>query len=249
MKKFLKILFVVVSLAFFSYVIDHVMDEKYAEMEQENVAVVDKEQEVIPMCYMYNELTDRGLYDRAWVRLNIQGESVTGEFRNLPAEKDSKVGEFSGTVSVFDPAISGRVASVVWNSMAEGMQVTEELKIIFGEGSAVAFFGEMEDRGDGVYVYKDKENLFPSQTMSQIDCDSLKEMLSFESAIRENIGFVATNDEVLGGTWYVVSVSVNTFSDEAIVVYEDGHIQSKAKILYSYNKDTDEVEISSFTVL
>ena len=69
-----------------------------------------------------------------------------------------------------NPQTSSRMAELVWNSSAEGMNVTEELNIEFGEGSAVALFGEMIDRGDGVYVYKDKKKLSPGVQLSQFDC-------------------------------------------------------------------------------
>lgn len=129
--------------------------------------------ETIGMCYHYSKLANAGLYDRALLRMEISGDKVTGEYRNLPAEKDSKVGTFSGTVGVMDPKISARTADVWWISMAEGMTVTEQLKIQFGEGSAVALFGAMKDRGDGTYVYADTTKLTPGFQMSQIDCESI----------------------------------------------------------------------------
>jgi hypothetical protein len=98
---------------------------------------------------------------------------VTGEYKNLPAEKDSKVGTFAGTVGPMDPKISARTADVWWNSMAEGMTVTEQLKIVFGEGNAAAQFGEMVDRGGGVYVYKNTKQLNSGFQMSQVDCTTL----------------------------------------------------------------------------
>ena len=125
------------------------------------------------MCYQYYKDTSRGFADRAWLKMNILGDKITGEYQNLPAEKDSKVGKFSGTVGKMDPKISGRIADVLWDSEGEGMNVTEQLKIEFGEGSAVALFGEMIDRGDGVYVYKDATKLTPGFQMSQTDCESL----------------------------------------------------------------------------
>ncbi len=113
----------------------------------------DTKPESIDICYQYSKNTTGGFADRAWlkIKISILDDKVTGEYQNLPAEKDSKVGKFSGTVGKMDPKISGRIADVWWDSLAEGMRVTEQLKIEFGEGSAVALFGEMTDRGDGIY--------------------------------------------------------------------------------------------------
>lgn len=120
--------------------------------------------EAIHMCYRY---TDK---DRAFLKLNIVGSTVTGEYQNLPAEKDSKTGSFTGIVGPMNPKISGRTADVWWDAQGEGMTNTEQLQIVFGEGSAVALFGEMVDRGDGTYVYKDVTKLTPGFQMSQTDC-------------------------------------------------------------------------------
>ena len=71
-----------------------------------------------------------------------------------------------------------RTANVMWNSSAEGMNVTEELRIVFGEGNATVGFGEMVDRGDGVYVYKDPENLFYIDSMTDVACSDLDEKIT-----------------------------------------------------------------------
>lgn len=80
---------------------------------------------------------------------------VSGELKFLPAEKDSKVGKFEGTVSAVDKVMMARKVNAIWDTFAEGMNAKEQLKFIFGEGTASIGFGEMVDRGDGVYVYKD----------------------------------------------------------------------------------------------
>ncbi len=208
-----------------------------------NVAVVPVEKESIPMCYQYSEITQSGFTNRAWLKLDILGDKVTGEYQNLPAEKDSKVGKFSGVVGPMDPKNSGRTADVWWDSMAEGMKVTEQLKIEFGEGSAVALFGEMVDRGDGTYLYKDVTKLTPSFQMSQTDCEVLNDKIIVEKYIRDNIKNVAPEKSVLGGLWYVISVNVNPAMKNGTVTYEDGHIQKKAS--YNYVRNEGEVLISS----
>ncbi len=145
--------------------------------KKEPVAVTPEPQpaQAIEMCYQYVKKQPSGFSDKALLKMTLTGTGgtqVTGEYKNLPAEKDSKVGTFTGTVGPMDPAISARTADVWRNSMAEGMTVTEQLKIVFGEGSAVAQFGEMVDRGDGTYVYKDATKLTGGFQMSQTDCAS-----------------------------------------------------------------------------
>jgi hypothetical protein len=189
------------------------------------------------LCYYKGTKTTSGYYDISWLKLNTTGDKVTGEFDNLPAEKDSKVGDFEGTVGPLDQNIMARHASVWWNSFAEGMRVKEELAIQFGDGSATVGFGEMIDRGDGVYVYKDKTNLYWIPAINQIDCDTLDEKLFTEKYVRDNIKTIATNKPILGGSWYVTSVVINPIAHTGEIVYEDGHIQSKANIIYTYQNN------------
>lgn len=130
----------------------------------------------IAMCYRYEKKMASGYSDRAILKMNISGpggNTVTGEYNNLPAEKDSKVGTFTGTIGPMDPKISARTADVWWDVMAEGMRATEQLRIVFGEGSAAAQFGEMVDDISGNYIYKDVTQLTSGFQMSQVDCQSL----------------------------------------------------------------------------
>lgn len=206
---------------------------------------ITEESKTVDMCFSYAKKTASGFEDKAWLLMKIDGEKVTGEYRNLPAEKDSKVGTFVGTVGAFDPYISGRRAEVMWNSLAEGMNVTEELMIEFGEGSAVALFGEMVDRGDGVYVYKDKTKVTPGFLMSQVDCESMLERQAVEKYLREHISDLA-EPAVLGGTWYVLDTSIDTGNDAGDVTYEDGHIQKTNHFSYTFDTTTGKVEILNF---
>jgi hypothetical protein len=204
--------------------------------------------EPIEICYFRSDKTTSGFYDGAWLKLNIVGKNVTGEFQNLPAESDSKVGTFSGTTETLDQATMSITANVIWQSRAEGMEVPEELILKWGDGSATAGFGEMVDRGDGTYVYKDKTNLSYIKGMSQIDCVTLDEKLFAEKYVKDNIGTIATNKPVLGGTWYVVSAIATPITHNIDITYEDGHIQSKASVTYTYQKDSQSITITKFEI-
>lgn len=208
-----------------------------------------EEKAPIELCYYRGDKTSGGFYDVAWLKLNILGDKVTGEFNNLPAESDSKIGKFEGTVEPLVPEIIGRRATVWWDSLAEGMNVKEELAIEFDDGSATAGFGEMVDRGDGVYVYKDKTNLYYIKGMSQIDCVTLDEKLFTEKYVRDNIKTIATNKPVLGGSWYVISIVANPLAHNGEVVYEDGHIQSKANFIYTYSKNPQSITVTKWEVV
>lgn len=200
------------------------------------------------MCYYRSTPTDRGFFDVSWLKLNIFENKVSGEFHNLPAESDSKIGTFEGAVGPLDQSIMGRRALVWWDSFAEGMNTKEELMIVFGDGSATVGFGEMIDRGDGVYVYKNKNNLYYIEQMGQMDCEFLEEKLFVEKYVRDNITNMATNKAVLGGTWYVIKVIVTPTNHTGEVTYEDGHIQSEAEFIYTYQKDPQSITITKFEV-
>ena len=194
--------------------------------------------ETITLCF-YKETppNEIGLSDVAWLKMNLTGDKVTGEFRNLPAEKDSKVGTFEGVVGTVDKYAMARTADVWWDSMAEGMTVKEELRIVFGEGTAQAGFSEMVDRGDGVYVYKDKENIGYWQEMTDVSCDDLDDRVFVEKYIRANIKTLAPEQPTLGGTWYVTKVKVDYLKKTGTFSYEDGHMAESATFSYTRNKE------------
>jgi hypothetical protein len=198
----------------------------------------------VEMCYLYDKKMPSGFSDRALLKMSLSGKGgaqVTGEYKNLPAESDSKVGTFNGTAEPMDPTISARTADVWWNSMAEGMTVTEQLKIVFGEGSAVAQFGEMVEQSDGTYIYKDPAHLTNGFQMSQVDCEYLNDMTTVEDYLKKNIATIAPKKSALGGTWYVITTTVNPASHTGSVTYEDGHIQETSS--FSYTRTNNEVII------
>jgi hypothetical protein len=214
-----------------------------------NISIKTEQKKLIESCYYQSTKTDRGFYDFLWLKLNISGDEIRGEFHSLPAEKDSKVGTFEGTVGPLDQSIMARHADVWWNSVAEGMNVKEELSIIFGDGSASVATGEMIDRGDGVYIYKDKTKLTYIEGMGQIDCEYLDEKLFIEKYIRDNIKTIATNKPVLGGSWYVLSVNAVPSIHSGEATYEDGHIESKTNFTYTFDKKSQSVSITKWEII
>jgi len=63
----------------------------------------------------------------------------------------------------------------------------------------------------------------------------IPENMAVESYITTNIASIAPEQPVLGGKWYVTSVAVDTSSKTANIEYEDGHIQGKAKVIYTFD--------------
>lgn len=251
MKTTIKIIIIVLlGITVIGAVIMNIIAEKKTEIKIETplVNTVTEIKEPIKICYYRADKTNNNYYDKVWLKLNILDEKITGEFYNLPAESDSKIGKFEGTVGPVDKMSMSRKAMVWWDSLAEGMQVKEELLIEFGDGSATVGFGEMIDRGDGVYIYKDKTKLTYIKSMSQIDCEYLDEKLFIEEYIKNNIKSIATNKPVLGGEWYLISINVNPGTKTGEVMYEDGHIQSKANFTYTYENNPQNIKITKFEV-
>lgn len=61
---------------------------------------------------------------------------------------------------------------------------------------------------------------------------TIDEAASVEDYVRSNIAKLSPEPAVLGGTWYVVDLSIDTDGDTGVVTYEDGHIQSVADFTY-----------------
>ncbi len=120
-------------------------------------------------CYIWN--TEAG--DSATLRVTFSGDdgsATKGIFVYRPAEKDSKQGPFQGVVGPVDAKTGTRSASLWWNASGEGVTATEQLSLIF-EGSIVSVgFGEMKDRGDGVFVYAHPKDISYSLHLQQTDC-------------------------------------------------------------------------------
>ena len=99
----------------------------------------------------------------------------------------------------------------------------------------------------GFFYFKENKSdlsLFNINKETQIQV----EKVFVEKYIRDNIKDIATNNPVLGGSWYVVSVEVNSDLKSGEVVYEDGHIQSFASFEYVLDDITKNLIIKNFEV-
>ncbi len=223
-----------------------------ASIDPQIVEPIVSNKEPINYCYFReNKVASTGYYDKVWLKIQQNGVNLTGEFHDLPAESDSKVGDFSAKITPIanEKEDATKTNFVWWNSRAEGMETKEELIIKWQANDATVGYGEMVDRGDSVYVYKDKNNLTFIKAIPQIDCTKLDEKLSVEKYIKDNIKIIATNSAVLGGSWHVTTITINEESNIAEISYEDGHIVSYAKVSYVYKNNPDNISITKFELV
>lgn len=198
------------------------------------------------VCFYREEKTKKSTVDTSWLRVTIRGNQVSGELRNYPAETDSKVGLFAGDIATSDDSGVQKI-DAIWQTRAEGMETLEQLIIHLSAEKADVGFGEMVDRGDGTYVYKTPEAISYVQTIPTISCDDLSDKIAVATYVRGNIGDLSPVSPVLGGRWYVVSVTVNSTLKTGSVVYEDGHIQKTGT--FNYSRDSlQSVSISNFNI-
>lgn len=199
------------------------------------------------LCFYNATKIKSGLTDKSYLVMQIEGDRVTGEFHNIPAEKDRKEGIFEGTVGLIDDATKTQLVTVWWDSQSEGMANTEELVVEFGANGAAAGFGEMLSQGDDVYTYKDKSKIVYGNTMETIGCTTLGEILSVEKYINNNINTIATDKPTKDNTWQVTNITTDIKNHTATVAYTDGRIKNNAQVAYTFDTGSGTVTISSFT--
>lgn len=74
----------------------------------------------------------------------------------------------------------------------------------------------------------------PREVVSDVPVSRVSESDIVEVYVREHIAELAPQKAVLGGTWYVTSVSVNEAAGTGVVSYEDGHVAGSALFTYKY---------------
>src|SRR3989338_8473338 len=94
----------------------------------------------------------------------------------------------------------------------------------------------------GVFYFFNRKEAIAPAVMDQ----NLAERANVENYLRENISKLSPVEAVLGGTWYVVSATVDLEKNSGTVVYEDGHIQETKN--FSYTTD-EKGEVVSLTII
>lgn len=227
MKKYLYILFTVVFFVVMFFILQNGKQEEQVVVDDTPVVIKDG----IELCFAkFGPKQESGFYDKFTLRMKLSGAGgsiAEGELKLLPAEKDSAIGRFTGIAGQVDRSAMARTADLWWEREGEGQKNNEQLRIIFGEGTASIGFGEMSDRGDGVYVYKDLSKVDYSFNLSDVSCEDLTERENVEKYLWGNIKTLSPKAPVLGGSWYVVYADIDLAQNSGTVVYEDGHIQEK----------------------
>lgn len=169
MKTFKSVIILIIGLSLTVTILGATKTDKNSSSE-DNAKEENKEINLSPqidaeqLCYIWN--TEAG--DKAMLSIDIREDKAIGEFYWLPFEKDSKTGIFKGNLS--QASETSRIVSGFWETKAEGMTANEEIKIILEENIAKVGFGEMKDRGDGVYVYANPDDLSYEPNLQETDC-------------------------------------------------------------------------------
>jgi hypothetical protein len=86
------------------------------------------------------------------------------------------------------------------------------------------------------YFINNKETIAPVVIPPVVIDTNLTEKVSVENYLRENISKISPVKAVLGGTWYVVSDTVDLEKNSGTVEYEDGHISETKNFSYTTNE-------------
>jgi hypothetical protein len=118
-----------------------------------------------PATYCFRQLSSNaGLTDSLYIQLTINGDSVTGIWNWLPAEKDKMVGTLAGT-------IHNNEARTIYTYTAEG-QTSKEEKLLKIDGDTLRFkTGEMEQR-NGIWILRNAETTAYNESLPRVDCPS-----------------------------------------------------------------------------
>lgn len=187
-------------------------------------------------CFAYlGDKDNNNFYDKYTLRIYKEGDKATGELKFLPKYKDSKVGLFEGILdfTYLNDQIVLKEGSFVWDTFAEGLNAKEELHIYFNDNKAKIGLGEMVDKGDGSYIYKDKNLVnYNSLILPMTSCFDLNEIEGIEYALKNKNNYKFLSEPVLGGSWFLVNFNLDIINNKGIAVYEDGHIQETKEFVY-----------------
>jgi hypothetical protein len=96
--------------------------------------------------------------------------------------------------------------------------------------------------GSLIFIFNNKKvEIVPEPIEKPIEV--LEEKSIVEKYIRNNIKNIASEQPVLGGSWYVTTITIDPSSKTGEVIYEDGHIQGKANFNYSINGEEIKVNL------
>ena len=115
---------------------------------------------VYPFSPEYNK--DRVVNDSIVLEYEKRGDSIFGMLNFINYEKDKKYSTFKGTMKDGE-------AVVIANSMAEGMDFTEEVKFNANGSKATIITGALKQGDDGIWHYEEGTKT-SEQTLDKVDC-------------------------------------------------------------------------------
>lgn len=120
------------------------------------------ETKAITDTYCFRQLSSNGsVTDSLFIQLTVNGDSITGIWNWLPAEKDKMVGTLAGT-------IHNNEAKTIYTYTAEGQTAKEE-KLFKIDGDTLRIKnGELEER-NGVWMLKN-ETIPYNESVPRVDC-------------------------------------------------------------------------------
>lgn len=140
----------------------------------------------VTICFAHVQRNrERDSVDKTVLKLTVGGDKVAGVLNLVPAEKDAKIGSFSGTIDqpnligLIDSRIAGSFITSLWQASVEGVTTVEELFMRVsdpgnGKPTVAIGFGEMGDRGDGTYRYTNPDAIDYSLVLQEADCSTLE---------------------------------------------------------------------------
>ncbi len=126
------------------------------------------------LCYTFMQNKENGVFDEYKLRLSIKDSVAVGTLEFLPSEKDKKTGSIEGKVIKPSSDMEAHRADLIWTVISEGKVVKEELKIIFGDGTASIGLGDMIEGGDGIYKYKSIPEIVYGLVLYQTPCEEIQ---------------------------------------------------------------------------
>jgi hypothetical protein len=186
-------------------------------------------------CYTYlQKATPEAPYAvEEHIFMSVVGDIVTGEKTGTQKGPDMTNGYYGALTGTK----KGNDIEVIYAYTVEGSQNKEKELYVMSENS----------------LDKKRYSLLEKNGMLVPDLNSTVRIISYaqescekyfvENYLKENIVTLSPIKPILGGSWYVVSVTVNTINSTGEVVYEDGHVQEKRDFTYGIDQKG---EITSF---
>ncbi len=79
---------------------------------------------------------------------------------------------------------------------------------------------------------------------NNVTIDNTNEVSMVTEYVKSNISKITSEKPVLGGTWYVTDVQIDSENNTGNATFEDGHIQGKIIFKYTIDSATNNIVIT-----